>query len=54
LNFEKTLNGFSTKTTHIGVYDLVLFTVLHFKFDKVYNVQGKYLAEAVVKYQRYP
>lgn len=53
LNYQKTTTNFSTKIVKIKIFNCMLFTVLHFKFDKVYNVQGKYLSEVVVKYQRY-
>ncbi len=53
LEYQKIPYGFSTKTVHIEVVNLVLFTVLQFRFKKVYNVQGKYLAVTIVKYQRY-
>lgn len=53
LNYQKTPSGFSTKTVKIKVTDLGLFSILRFRFDRVYTVQGEYLTEAVVKYQRY-
>ncbi len=53
LNYKEISTGFSTKTVDIKVINCVLFTILQFKFEKVYTIQGKYLAEAVVKYQRY-
>lgn len=53
LSYQKIQGGFSTKTVQIKVVNYGLFTILRFKFEKVYTVQGKYLAEAVVKYQRY-
>jgi len=52
LEYQKIPYGFSTKTVHIEVVNLVLFTVLQFRFKKV-NVQGKYLAVTIVKYQCY-
>lgn len=53
LEHRKTHSGFSTKTTQIIAKNYGLFTTIHFKFDKVYNIQGKYLAVTVAKYQRY-
>lgn len=53
LDYQKIQGGFSTKTVQIKVVNYGLFTALQFKFEKVYTIQGKYLAEAVVKYQRY-
>lgn len=53
LSYQKIQGGFSTKTVQIKVVNYGLFTILRFKFEKVYTVQGKYLTEAVVKYQRY-
>lgn len=53
LEYQKIQDGFSTKKVQIKVSNYRLFTTLQFKFEKVYTVQGKYLAGAVVKYQRY-
>lgn len=53
LDYQKIQGGFSTKTVQIKVVNYGLLTALQFKFEKVYTIQGKYLAEAVVKYQRY-
>lgn len=53
LEYQKIQGGFSTKKVQIKVINYGLFTALQFKFEKVYTVQGKYLAGAVVKYQRY-
>ncbi len=53
IEHKKTPQGFSTKVVHIKVYNFLFLTILQFNFDKMYNKQGKYLAEVVVKYQRY-
>ena len=53
LAYTKIPNGFSTKTVYIKALNCFSFTILQFKFDKVYAVQGNYLAGAIVKYQRY-
>ncbi len=53
LSYQKIPNGFSTKTVVIKVLNCVLFTTLEFRFKKEYTIQGRYLAGAVVKYQRY-
>lgn len=53
LTYQKIQDGFSAKTVQIKVANYGLFTTLQFKFEKVYTVQGKYLAGVVVKYQRY-
>ncbi len=53
LDYQRIGNNFFTKTTKIKTINCVFFTVLQFKFEKVYTVQGKYLSETVVKYQRY-
>lgn len=53
LEYRQAAGGFSTKTVQIKVINGYLFSVLKFKYDKGYNVQGKYLRNVVVKYQRY-
>lgn len=53
LTYQKIQGGFSTKTVHIMVANYGLFTTLQCKFEKVYTVQGKYVTETVIKYQRY-
>lgn len=51
--FERKEGAFLTKTTHIHVAKFGPFTEVHFVFEKVYNKQGKYLVETIVKYLRY-
>jgi len=53
LNFDVNQNTITTKKATILTTNFYLFTLLQFKFEKVYTVQGKYLVSTLVKYQRY-
>ena len=53
IQYQKTGNTVSTKRVLIKIADYHFFTILRFNFDKVYTIEGKYLAAVVSKYQRY-
>lgn len=53
IDYKIVKNELHTKTTKIKIVNCGLFTVLQFKFDTMYNIQGRYLMNVIVKYQRY-